>query len=436
MSAVGRGLTLLVAFGFSAQAGAVLAQSTSGSLRAAQAQSGDLFARDRSVSVRDRPHPEYEAVGIPLGAFTAFPKIQVDGEYIDNVFAVQTGEDDDIIIRVKPEVSVESGWSRNALRAYARGSFSQYQDFSSEDADDWGVGASGRLDVTRAANIIAGVDAAHLTEPRTSSNTAISAADPIEFDTVQAFVAGSHISGRLKLSARGDWRSYDYDDGLSLTNAVIDQDSRDREVSSLTGRADYAISPATALFFQVSGNERDYDVASTPLFPARDSSGYEVLLGSNFELGALARGEVAVGYISQEFDNAAYGDIDGFGARAVVEWFPTQLTTVTASGSRTVEDSGIIGSGGYLSSALGLAIDHEILRNVIVGAQLSYSEDEYEGIDRNDDRFGASLSATYLVNRHLGVSLAGSHLEQSSSGSSAGFNFDVNRLMISFVGQF
>jgi len=436
MSAISKGLTVLVVLGATAQAGGALAQSASSSLNSAQAQTGNMFARDRSVAVRDRPHPEYEAFGLPVGTFTAYPKVEVGAEYNDNIFAVSTGEDDDVIIRVKPEVSLISGWSRHAVSAYARAAFNEYQDFDDESTTDWGVGANGRLDVTRATNVIAGIDYASLTEPRTSSNTPTATAEPIQYDMTSAYVAGSRTSNRLKLSARGDWRSFDYEDGETLGGIVIDQDNRDRDLYSVTGRADYAISPATALFIQATGNEREYDIASTTLFPNRDSSGYEVLAGANFELGALARGEVAAGYISQEFDQDVYGKVDGFGARALIEWFPTQLTTVTATGSRTVEDSAIIGSGGYLSTAVGLQIDHEVLRNVIVGGALSYSEDDYEGIDRNDDRFMGSVSATYLVNRRLGVSLAATHMEQNSKGANNGSDFDVNKLMISFVGQF
>ncbi|MFN5617331.1 MAG: hypothetical protein ACK47T_01895 [Brevundimonas sp.] len=39
-------------------AGPVFAQSATGSLRSAQDQSADLFARDRSVAVRERARPE------------------------------------------------------------------------------------------------------------------------------------------------------------------------------------------------------------------------------------------------------------------------------------------------------------------------------------------------------------------------------------------
>ena len=35
-----------------------------GAADAAQAQAVDLFSRDRGVAVKDRPHPEYEALGV------------------------------------------------------------------------------------------------------------------------------------------------------------------------------------------------------------------------------------------------------------------------------------------------------------------------------------------------------------------------------------
>ena len=429
-------LALLMAVGVSALAANAQAQSTSGSLSAAQSQATDMFARDRGVPVRERPRPGYEALGLRLGTFTAFPSLQVDAEHNDNIFAVATGADSDWIVRVKPEVQLESGWSRHALGGYARANISRFQDFDAESFEDWGAGASGRLDITRAANIAAGADYASVTEPRTSSNAPASTRDPISYDMASSFIAGTMVSGRTKLSARADTRAFDYEDALTLGGIVVDQDNRDRAINSLTGRGDFAISPATAIFVQATANTRDYDTATSPLLPARDSDGYELLVGANFEVGALARGELAVGYIVQEFDAAAYQQIDGFGTRAQLEWFPTQLTTVTATASRTIEDSGIAGSGGYLSTSVGGRIDHELLRNVLLTADLSFSNDAYDGIDRDDDRLQYSVGGTYLLNRSVGVSVSASHFEQSSDGAGGGADFSVNRLAVTLVAQF
>lgn len=437
MFVIKQGLAFILAATVAAGApGLAIAQSAQGSVRSAQDQSQNLFSRDRNIAVRERAHPGYEALGLPMGAFTAFPRFEVNVERNDNVFAVATGEEEDWIVRYKPEVAVESDWSRHAAQAYARASVNTYSEFDTEDTTDWGAGFSGRLDLTRAANLVGGADYSRLTEPRSSSNAPASAAEPIRYDSSQAYLAAARVSGRLKLSGRADWRSYDYDDGETLLGAEIDQDNRDRQMASLSGRADYALSPATAMFVQATMNERDYDVASTPTAAARDSSGYELLTGVNFEVGALSRGEIAVGYIHQEFDDVAYQDIDGFAARARVEYFPTELTTVTLTAGRSIEDSGVVGAGGYLSSALGLQIDHELLRNVIVTGQVGYVADDYDTLDRQDDRFSASVGGTYLLNRNLGVSLAYSHLDQNSDGVDGGPDFAVNRLILSLVSQF
>lgn len=436
MSIVSRSLTVLIAMGAAAQAGSALAQSANSSLSQAQAQSGDMFARDRSVAVRDRPHPEYEAMGLPMGGFTVYPKLDIIGEYNDNVFATSTGAVDDVILRLRPEIAVSTDWNRSSITAYARSTISQYADYTSENTTDYDLGGAGRLDVSRAMNIVGGASYGQFHDPRTAAGSGSQSAKPIEYDAASAYVAATRTSGRVKLSGRADIRDFDYKDGLTSANVVVDQDDRDRVNTSLTGRVDVALSPATALFVQTTGNERNYDVASTPTIAARDSTGFEILAGANFELGAVARGEIAAGYIEQNFDESAYKDLSGLGARVSLEWFPTQLTTVTFTGARTIEDSAIIGSGGFVSTNMAVQIDHEFMRNVILSGQVSYGNDDYDGIDRTDDRLGVNASATYLINRHLGASLTVSHYEQNSDGADGGVSFDLNKLMVSLVTQF
>lgn len=434
MSLLKTSVAAVAALSAAAPGGAVQAQSAGSAVSRAQGQSADLFARDRNVSVRERPRPDYEALGVPFGVFSAFPRVEIEADQNDNIFAVATGQDSDLIWRVKPELALESGWSRHSLRAYARAAFSRYSDFSDENSEDWGAGAAGRIDITRAANLALGADYARLTEPRTSSSAPAAAAEPVRYDLAQAFAAGTRVSGRMKLGVRADLRAFDYDDAFTAGGVELDQDSRDRTISSLSGRGDYALSPATAVFGQLTANTRDYDDTGAPGVLSRDSDGYEALAGVNFEISAVSRGEIAAGYVSQDFDN--YDSIDGFAARGLLEWFPTQMTTVTLTGARAVEDSGIAFSGGYMSSSAGVRVDHELRRNVILSANATVARDEYEGIDREDERVGVSVSGTWLVNRRAGVTVAASKFEQSSKGADSGADFDVNRLTVTLVTQF
>lgn len=407
------------------------AQTAAGAVSNTSANSN--FARDRSVAVRDRPHPGYEAVGLPMGAFMAYPKVVAGVERTDNVFGTSTATVDDVIWRVQPEVVVASTWSRHSLQAFARGNISRYNDFDSENTDDYTVGAVGRLDITRRSNITAGGQYASLSEPRTSASSPTLSANPIQYDQTSGYVIAGREFNRLKISGRVDIAKYDYHDGRTRAGAVVEQDDRDRTNTSLMGRADYAVSPATALFVQVTGNKRDY---KTGVVLARDSDGVEALAGANFELGAVMRGEIGVGYIRQSYDSPAFKDISGLGARAQVEWFPTELTTVTVTGGRSVEDSGIPGSSGYLSSNLGAQVDHELLRNVLLTGQIAYGKDEYEGIARNDKRLNAGIGATYLLNRHVGLSVNYSYLDQKSDAAGGIGDYKVNKIGAGVTLQF
>lgn len=414
---------------------AVFAQTVRSSLQNSnQAQSS--FARDRNVSVRQRPHPEYDALGVRLGGFLAYPQVTVTGEYNDNVYATDTAKTDDFLVRIAPQLRVASQWSRHQLNAFARGSVNRFADLSTENNEEYAVGTDGRLDIIRGAYIGGGASYAQSIEPRTSNNTASGSLDPVQFNLTEANLNTSYEFNRLRLSARGDYREFDYKDGRTAAGTVVEQDDRDRKVYSLRGRADYALSPATAFFLQGTVNKRDYRLTPPLANVNRNSDGYEILAGANFELGAVWRGELGVGYLSQEFDDARFGKVDGFGARGELEWFPTQLTTVTFNGSRTVEDAGVFGASSYLSTNLGAQVDHELRRNVIVTAQAGYSNDDYKGVDRTDKRWNAGLSATYLLNRRVGVNAAYTFLDQDSKGAASGNDFRVNRLSVGVTGRF
>jgi hypothetical protein len=388
------------------------------------------FKRDRNVSVRQRPHPGYEALGLREGAFMVWPKLNATVEYNNNIFATTAAEESDTVWHVTPEIDVTSNWSRHALDLYAKGTINRYSDFSSENTNDYSVGGQGRLDVLRSAQINGGADFSRLTEPRTSA-ASLGQNKPVQYELSSAYVSAAREFNRLRLSGRFDARNFIY---LNETGNRQQHD-RDREMTLLTGRADYAVSPDTAFFVQVAGNDRNYRLAATPsvlaAFPGfqnRDSKGVEVLGGVNFELSATARGEVGVGYIKQSFKNPLFSDISGLGARAQVEWFPTQLTTVTLTGSRTIEDAGIVGASGYLSTNAGVQVDHELLRNVIVSGQASYGNDDYKGLDRNDKRYTAGVSATYLLNRSVGVTVGYNHFKQNSRGTAGSGDFTVDKV--------
>ena len=409
----------------SAALAAVLSMSTSGVVAAQDL--GSKFARDKNVSVRQRPRPDYEAIGIKTGGFTVYPRLTLSAESNDNIYATATGKEDDIIWRVRPEIAARSNWSRHALGAFASASINRYGDFGSEDTEEYTVGANGRLDVERGSNISGLVQYQKLTEPRTAPTSPQSSNAPVQYNLVTSNLVGIKEFNRLRLTVRLDDKDYNFED----TN--IDQDFRDRNEFFYGGKAEYAVSPDTALYFSVVGNTKSYDLATS----GRDSDGFVTTVGANFDISGAVRGDVEIGYMKQSYDNQVlYHNIDGLNARGKLEWFPTQLTTLTFNGSRQIEESVATGSGGYISNNLSAGIDHELLRNVLLSAQTSFGKDKYVGVDRNDKRTGATLGGTYLLNRNVGLFLTYNYLKQKSSGAQSGADFTDNKLTASVALQF
>jgi hypothetical protein len=415
--------------------GAAVAQTMQGTLGAGADQTGGNFRRDRTVSVLQRPHPDYQAIGIHTGGFLLYPKLTASGEYDSNIFATKAAAVSDGVFRISPELDLNTTWSRHSLQAYARGVFNQYAQNSNQNTTDYAFGALGQLDVLRSAQLNGGFDISRYTEPRTSAGSE-GQRFPVQYLLDSAYFSGAKEFNRLRLSGRFDWRKFNYEN----REGNAPQDDRDRTILLGTARADYALSPDTALFVEVAANNRDYRLSSSPIvdgvpeFPGfvdKNSHGYQVLAGANFELTNLVRGEVGLGYLQQNYKSSAFDDVSGLGARGQLEWFPSQLATVTLTGSRTVEDAEIVGASSYISTNFGAQLDYELRRNLILSATGAYGHDDYKGLDRTDKRYSAGLSATYYFRRGVGFTLAYNHTKQDSSGLDSSVlisNFDIDRV--------
>jgi hypothetical protein len=389
----------------------------------------DNFDRSGNTSVRQRPRPDYEAAGARMGGFLLFPKVTVGVVHDDNIYALPNNEESDWIFSIRPSVQLASQWSRHALNVTAHVDSVSYADHDDENFTGWGVDADGRLDVTRNTVLDGAANYSEQIEPRTSLEAQRGSREPIEYSTARFEVGGTHTFNRLRLNASFEQIDYDYEDGVTLLGNVLDQDFRDARNSTVILRGDYSISPDTFLFVKAAWNEHDYDQQPILAINSRDSDGWELTVGADFDLSNLMRGQIEIGALEQNFDSPQYGSFSGGQIRGSLEYFPTQLTTITFSASRNVQDSGIINAPAYLSTAVGAQVDHELLRNVILTARIDYEHADYRGIDREDDRYNFSLGGTYLLNRNVGVSLTYNYLNQESGGVIGGFNFDDNRLL-------
>lgn len=371
------------------------------------------FLRGRYTSVTEREQPEFDPEPLRAGAFNIWSSLGASAEYNDNIFATPANEESDTIIRLRPRVDVRSDWSVHEIAAGGEIDHREYSDFSDESSTDYTAYLNGRLDATRNLMFRAGVDAGSFTEERYQA-ASFGATERASFDRVGAFAQGIYRVDRWQFDATVGATEEEFDQAT--------QQFRDNTTNYVNARLSYAISPDVAVFVQ--GYRADQDYGSSD----RDGTRTTVDAGVNFELAAPFRGEIAVGSFQDDRDNPAFGDIDGFNVRANVEWFPTQLTTVTFTANRGVVDPGLATSASAVNTTYGIRADHELLRNLLLFGSLREETNTYEGIaiDREDEALTAAVGLAWKLNKHARFELEYAGRSQDSTGANAGPDIDQN----------
>lgn len=395
------------------------------------------YNRGRNVSVVQRERPEYAAIGVPLSSFVAYPRLTAGLGFVDNVFATTGPKTADGFAELDPQLIAQSTWSRNALSIDAGGLFRVFASKSTENESGGHILASGRVDLVGSSYAMAGAGLQRAFEERTDGGFPAGAATPVPFTTASAFGRGVYQEGRVRASGSVDVRSFLFDSvaAIPAVGGRISQNNRDETMITTAARGEYAPTPDTGLFGEAAYVSSDY--RSLVATPDRSSGEYRVLGGADFDLTALIRGEVGGGYVDRRYNSATYGSISGFAFRAQVEYFPTPLTTVTVNASRSIQDAIIVNSGGYFSNLVGVKVDHELLRNLLLSAAATYEYDDYHQLTRRDAIGNLRAGFQYLLSRGVGVNASYSYAKRESRAASStiGPQFNTNRVFIGLVLQ-
>ena len=397
----------------------------------AQAQQSN-FSRDRNIAVGDRIPTEYEPLGLRWGAFDVSPSLDVDLNSNDNIFYDAVNEQSDTYFTLRPQVQIASDWGRHQLTGLLRATTTSYSKFDSENTSSWEAAVAGRLDVHGNSNIFGGVNYSKNYEPRNDPSTAQISVEPIQYDALVTNVGFVAEGNRLRFTGAITNTDLDYKDGVDANGNPVVQDSRDYSRMEYRARADYAFSPDTALYAVYVGNNRDYDQNTSD----RNSNGYDAAIGASFDLTNLIRGEAQIGYQKQEYDNPLFADVDGVSFLANVQYFPTQLITVSLDTSRNIQETPYVGASGYTSTASSIGVDYELLRTLVLSASYGFTTDDYNGLDRKDGRTEFLLGGRYLVNRHIVIRAGYTYSENKSKGLAAIPGYKDNAFKVSLGLQY
>lgn len=400
---------------------------------ASAAQDAGAEATVSQMTVKNRKRDGFDPVGVRVGSYFLYPFATTGVLYDDNVFSVNLGEETDTIWTSTGGLLLQSDWGRHLLDFEFGVSNFVHAEFSDEDHTDFYGKAIGRIDVSRDFNIGVNAGAARLTEPRGSSDSPTSAAEPTQYTKIDASVSFNKQFNRIGLQVGGAVQDLDYDDVDAIGGGKIDQDVRDGQIYTAVLKTSYEFSPGYRAFALVEGNWREFGDNSLATL-RRNSDGIETRGGVEFEISRVMSGTISAGYLRQEYDAAVFDPVEGVAAEANILWNPTMLMTVELNAKRRVSETTFSTASGHLDTLLSAKVDYEILRNLIGSANVSYIKEEYEGVKREDDTLSTGVSLEYLINRNM--SAQAYYVFTTKDSTISNFNYDKNQVGGSVKVQF
>lgn len=358
-------------------------------------EAADSQEPDPNVSVTARPRPDFDPLGIRAGGFLIYPSVALDTTYDTNVFATKNNTKDDVVFTARPRINVQSNFPRHSLNWTLATDVGRYVDQTNENFWDYGTSVGGRLDITRNNRLTAGAQFSRGHESRDDPEDrgADLTRRPVRFFDYGGNLGFQQEFNRINFGLGGTFDRRDY----RQTDSNIPENERDRNLFGGNLRTGYFISPRINAFLQGTYQREQRDASDTQ----RDNNVYGVGVGTAIDITGILFGEVSVGWAKQEFDDSDLGSNDDFTYGVNMTWNPTGLTSVRLDGSGGFVPSDVGSSN--LQNRMGLRVDHELLRNLLIGSQFIYTRDDFQDTNRTDNRYDFGPSITYLINRHFSV---------------------------------
>lgn len=377
------------------------AQSSGSLLVAPVLPPGFASAADQGVAERSRP--DWQALGVRLGAFTLKPRATIAAGATSNAYLTRDGSRSSAFVSSSTDVELTSDWSRHYLSLHGNALVNKYVGNGPLDTTGWALGAAGRYDIHSTLQVAATADVTRDNESRfegesISANFAVS-----PFIRETALIRANYNPGRAGLQLTADYRHLHFLPVTFQDGTRAGQSVRDRSLAELVAQGTFASTPSFALFGQASVSRTRFDVPGPPQLLQSDSDGFRLLGGVNLAMEGIATGSIGVGWSRRDYSDARIGTHSGLSVEALVELFPKESTTVTLNARRQLSDANPT-SGPYWETFGGATVDREVRRNIIVSATGGYTRQHYlDSLSRDSSALYGGLSGTYLIARSMEV---------------------------------
>lgn len=375
-----------------------------------QAWAGDDLLPARTDVAGSRPQTEFDPLGVRIGTLIASPQLRVDSGYDTNLFGSKTAPTGDGYVLVAPSIALRSDWTLHGVNLGATGTLTRYISHARQRSNEYALHGGGHFDLGML--VVSGAASHSLISERHGVNGApLSVGRPSQYKSTTQSMNASYDLAPLLLSLSASHEKIAYNDLQLSDGTVASQDFRDADQWSVEGKITYAPSDVAALAIRGRWQHARAKIS------ARTNDKIEFAVSHSADVG-MFRGAGTIGYLRQNFSNPQFRDFQGIVYQGQVSWYITPLLTISASGGRSLENSGVPTVGLVTTYSIGAHADYELMRNFIVTAEASDRRQYFSEIAQRTHMRSQEIKGEYRFNRTVAIGAYGRHECRDSSDTS------------------
>jgi hypothetical protein len=368
------------------------------------------YDQELGIAALSSVRPLYQPGGLRAGSFTMNGGLDESFGYNDNLLGLRPGQGS-WLVETAPSLTIDSDWSRNRVGANISVDDYRYLDLPGDSHTNYTAAVGGGYMIDRGE---LDVGYAHLSEhqlPTEVGAAATSTPVPYTVDNLRAQYRSG--DGPLRLSPDIEVTNYQYGTA-SILGVPSDQSFRNRYVvdGGIVGSYDLA-EQRTALIV-VRGFSSQFDHVSAGS-PSQSSKSALVLAGFDYQYDGVWRYRALIGMEARFFDSSAFHSQVAVVGQGQVVWTPTNLLTLTATASRTIEDPSEEASSGFTYTTIGFVADYEFMRNVLLEGNAGMIVANNLQGSGTQTSYSGGAKIIWLLNRRWSVSASYDHTSQNGS---------------------
>lgn len=356
----------------------------------------------------------YDAVGIRWGSFILKPTLETGLTATSNADSSANGSAA-VLSETTLRLNAASDWASNSAEINAFGTFRKT--LSGEEVDDVEGGVDALLELELGNEYRARGTFEYSITPESAASPVV-IPDTIEepyTQTVGGTLGLEKDVGKARFAVTGGISHDAYGDADLEDGTVLSQKDRDATLYTLELRTGYEISPSLTPFIEAEIGRNQYDQEVDSAGYRRSADQYAFRAGLAFDTGEKLSGEVAAGWIREDFDDDRLEPLSAPSVAADILWSPLRGTNVRLGGSTTLEGTTTPGESGSILYSTSLGIERQMRSNLTGNALLGAAWRDYVGDEGHETILNAEASLTWWLNRYAGITGRVRHETTSSN---------------------